>query len=430
MRPLLPKISRYRRVVAIGPRHSGKSVLIASLLDHLRKAPDDMLATDTGWMRHTLERFPGPLPGFPLNRILRDASEGGIWPEITVDPSAIRFRGIDRRSWRRDTVLDFVDLPGEILADFLGQGSFSEWSERVFDLFPDPLDPRSSGDLAAYRKAAETPSLGADAVAALYAEAVVGATARGRYLATPSSLCSRLFRPPDPAAEDFGPLPAALETSRPELYHTFRSRFQADREGRVLALEKLLVEADALIIPVDVSWILAGGPPLLRDQHSLLEALGSLLERLDTTWKRLGSFFGRSFTPIDDCRFPGRLRKIILCATKIDLFRPADRSHLEDLVRRLAEPVFRGAGLHGIEILFTACSAVRSTTEDADGSLRGFRDGEPVAIKPPAIPEQWPDQWNPDDFRFPRLDPRISRNGLYPPAHIHLDRVLRAILES
>lgn len=432
MRPLLPRISRYRRIVAIGPRHSGKSVLLASLLDHLRKDPDRMLAARTGWVRHAVETYPGNLPSFPLDRILREAAEQAAWPEITVSPSALRFRALAGRQWKRDTVLDFIDIPGESLADLLGEDSFDRWSERVFELFPDPLDPPSGEDLRAYRAAWDEEQPAAADLAARYAAAVVEATRRGRYLATPSSLCARVFGDDAPEADDFGPRPPDARQPHPDIAAVFAERHRQHHSERVRPLERLLAEADVLVIPVDVGWILAGGPPVLRDQHALLGALGGLLERIDTIGSRLASFLGRSFTPLDDSLFPGRLRKVVFCATKIDLFRPADRSNCEDLVRRLAEPVLRGAGLHGIEVLFTACSAVRSTTESANAGsrLRGFRGGEPVEMEVPEIPEQWPDQWDPGQFRFPRLDPRIPRNGLYPPAHIHLDRVLRAILES
>ncbi len=429
MRPPLPRISRYRRVVAIGPRHSGKSVLLASLLDHLRKNPDRMLASRTGWARHAVESFPGHLPAFPLDRVLRDAAEDAAWPDITTEPSAARFRAMHTSAWKRDTVLDFIDIPGESLADILGSGSFSEWSRLVLDLFPDPLDPESVRDLRAYLDAAENPAADSVEAASLYAAAVVSATRRGRYLATPSFLCSRIFGDNRPGPMDFGPVPEGV-AGAVALVDVFGERFREDHRLRTRALEKLLAEADVLVIPIDVAWILSGGPPVLRDQHALLGALGSLLERIDTVWNRLASFLGRSFTPLDDALFPGRLRKIILCATKIDLFRPGDRSHLEDLVRSLAEPVLRGAGLHGIEVLFTACAAVRSTTDSTGGGVRGYRLGEAVEVVPPAVPERWPDRWNPEDFRFPRLDPRVSRNGLYPPAHIHLDRILRSILES
>ncbi|MGE9291376.1 MAG: YcjX family protein, partial [Puniceicoccales bacterium] len=208
--------------------------------------------------------------------------------------------------------------------------------------------------------------------------------------------------------------------------------FKKYHEQRIRPLERLLAEADALIIPVDVGWIFSGGPPLLRDQHALLSSIGSLLARIDTIWNRMTSFLGRSFTPLDDSLFPGRLRSVVLCATKIDLIRPEDRSLLEDLVRKIAEPIFRGAGLHGIKVLFTACSAIRSTTdsETRPGYVQGFRKGEPVEVLPPRIPDDWPDRWDSENFRFPRLDPRVSRHGLYPPAHIHLDRLLRSILES
>ncbi|MEM0965079.1 MAG: YcjX family protein [Verrucomicrobiota bacterium] len=426
MPPFFKKVSRYRRIVAVGPRHSGKSVLLASLLDHLRKDPARFLRTTDEWIRHQVVPYPGDFPALPLDRILKEASEAALWPEVTVKPAALRFSAQNRKAWKRDLVLDFIDFPGENLADFLGQGDFQAWSDRVTDLFPDPLDPPSVEGMAQLRKA-ESENASPESLAEIYAKVVVEATRRGRYLTTPASLCSRVFETSSTSEnEDFAPLKNGNRN------RNFLSKFNAYQECYVRPLEKLIANADALIIPIDVGWILSGGPSVLRDQHALLSSLGELLARLDSIWARLASFLGRSFTPVDDSKFPGRLSSIVLVATKIDLFRPEDRSRLEDLVRALGEPVIRGAGFHGIQVLYTACSAVRSTTDSpsADGSLNGFREGKPVSVTPPKIPERWPDQWDPKDFRFPRLDPRIARNGLYPPAHIHLDRVVRSIIEA
>ena len=431
----IPKISRYRRIVAIGPRHSGKSVLLASILDHLRKDPGNFLASGDRWIRHGVERYPGDLPPIPLDRILREAAEEALWPEITVSPSALRFRATHERPWKRDLVLDFIDFPGEAVADFLGGGSYDDWSEAVFAHFPDDLDPESVEGLRAYRAALSKAEddTGTEALAARFADLMVEATRRGRYLTTPSVLCSRVFEdtPSGPKA-DFAPVPLDLASRLPRTRAEFARRFADYRRDQVLPLESLLADADALVLPIDVGWILSGGPSVLRDQHALLSAVGALLERIDSVWNRLGSFLGRSLTPLDDSLFPGRLRSVVLCATKIDLFRPADRSLLDDLIRRLAEPVLRGAGAHGLRVLNTACAAVRSSTDapGADGRIRGYRGGEALDVLPPALPEQWPDRWNPADFRFPRLDPRVSRNGLYPPAHIHLDRIVRSIIEA
>jgi predicted YcjX-like family ATPase len=262
---------------------------------------------------------------------------------------------------------------------------------------------------------------------------MVEATRRGRYLTSPATLCTRVFEPEHHIEnENFAPIPSSISNPSPEMARLFAERYQSYHVQRIRPLERLIAEADALILPIDVGWILSGGPPLLRDQHALLSAIGDLLSRIDTIWSRMASFLGRSFTPLDDALFPGRLRSVVLCATKIDMFRPEDRSLLEDLVRKIAEPVFRGAGLHGIKVLFTACSAIRSTTDSTsrNGYVSGYRNGNPVEILPPKIPEEWPDRWDPNDFRFPRLDPRVSRHGLYPPAHIHLDRLMRSILES
>ena len=435
MRSPIPKISRYRRIVAIGPRHSGKSVLLASILDHLRKDPENFLATGDRWIRHGVEPYPGGLPSLPLDRILREAAEEALWPEITVSPSALRFRATHEKPWKRDLVLDFIDFPGEAVADFLGGGAYDDWSDAVFTHFPDALDPESLKGLRAYRAALAEAKDGSDTetLATRFADLMVGATRRGRYLTTPSVLCSRVFEdtPVDQKA-DFAPIPRDLAGRLPETRAEFERRFADYRRDQVIPLERLLADADALILPIDVGWILSGGPSVLRDQHALLTAIGLLLERIDSIWSRLGSFLGRSLTPLDDSLFPGRLRSVVLCATKIDLFRPADRSLLEDLIRRLAEPVLRGAGAHGLRVLNTACAAVRSSTDEpgAEGRIRGYRAGEAVEVLPPALPEEWPDRWDPEKFRFPRLDPRVSRNGLYPPAHIHLDRIVRSIIEG
>ncbi|MBC2604202.1 YcjX family protein [Puniceicoccus vermicola] len=432
MRSPFPKVSRYRRIVTVGPRHSGKSVLLSSILDHLRKNPDRFLGTNEGWTSHSVHPYPADLPEIPLDRILREASEEALWPEITVKPAALRFRAAHPKPWKRDLTLDFIDFPGENIADFLGAGDYESWSNAIFNLYPDHLDPDSVKGITNLREMIGKNSP-AQEIADHYAQMMIEATRRGRYLTSPATLCTRVFEPDHRVAnEDFAPVPTSLQTTTSETGSYFGEKFRQYHEQRIRPLERLLAEADALVIPIDVGWILSGGPPLLRDQHALLSAIGSLLARIDTIWSRMASFLGRSFTPLDDAFFPGRLRSVVLCATKIDLFRPEDRSLLEDLVRRIAEPIFRGAGLHGIKVLFTACSAIRSTTdhESKPGYLRGFRSGQPVEIAPPKLPDEWPDRWDPKDYQFPRLDPRVSRHGLYPPAHIHLDRLVRSILES
>ncbi len=434
MRYRLPKFSQYRRIVAVGARHSGKSVLLSSILDHLRKNPDRFLGTREGWARYGIAAYPGDIPEIPLDRILRDASEEAMWPEITIEPGALRFRARHSSPWKRDLVLDFIDFPGENVADFLGRGAFSDWSEAIFHLFPDPLDsPSVAGFTELRERLRSQPGLdSAPALEERFAEIMVEATRRGRYLTSPATLCSRVFDSEHRSEnENFVPLPPSVAEPHAGLNDLFSQRYAAYHRERVKPLEHLLSGADALVLPIDVAWILSGGPPLLRDQHALLSAIGDLLARIDTIWKQVASLIGRSLTPIDDAHFPGRLRNVILCATKIDLFRPGDRSLLEDLVRALAEPIFRGAGLHGIKVLFTACSAIRCTTdhEARPGYLRGFRNGQPVEVLPPKIPEAWPERWDPGHYRFPRLDPRVPRHGLYAPAHIHLDRLVRSILE-
>ena len=410
-------------------------MLLSSILDHLRKDPDRFLGTAEGWTSHRILPYPGQLPEFPLDRILREASEESMWPEITTHPSAVRFHARHPKPWKRDLTLDFIDFPGENVADFLGEGNFGKWSQSIRNLFPDPLDAASVEGMNRLRESLlQNPSqINPEKISRQYAETVVAATKRGRYLTSPASLCSRVFDPGHKVDnEDFAPLFMEGKDAPEEILTTFSTRFDQYHRSQVRPLERLIAEADALILPIDVSWILSGGPALLRDQHALLSAMGALLSRMDTIWNRMASFFGRSFTPVDDAHFPGRLRSVVLCATKIDIFRPSDRSVLEDLIRRIAEPIFRGAGLHGIRVLFTACSAIRSTTDAGDGdeSLHGYQGGQPIQIVPPQIPEEWPDRWDPADFRFPRLDPRISRNGLYPPAQINLDRMVRSILES
>tara|TARA_R100000027_G_scaffold65118_1_gene59282 strand:+ start:239 stop:1468 length:1230 start_codon:yes stop_codon:yes gene_type:complete len=409
--------------------------MLASILDHLRKDPDRFLGTDERWVSHRIEEYPGEFPGFPLDRILREASEDALWPDITLSPAAIRFRAEHPKLWKRDLVLDFVDFPGENVADFLGDGSFRGWSNSIASLFPDSLDPLSEEGIKEYRELLSRADTAAqiDDAASLYSNTMVEATRRGRYLTSPASLCSRIFNPGGRTPwEDFAPIPDLWGSEDAPAFSTFEERFQNYRKEKILPLERLLAEADALILPIDIGWILSGGPPLLRDQHALLSAVGGLLSRIDTLWNRISSFLGRSMTPIDDSKFPGRLRSVVLCATKIDQFRPSDRSLLEDLVRKIAEPIFRGAGLHSIQVLFTACSAIRSTTDNPDRPdyVNAYRNGEPIEVLPPKLPEEWPENWNPADFRFPRLDPRVSRHGLHPPAQIHLDRMLRSIIGS
>lgn len=431
----------YQKCVIIGPQCSGKSVLIASLLDRLEKSPETLDENAEKWRGIRTEGLSSKiLMPFPLEQVLDEMSNRGHWPEQTNSLMGIRWSAVRGKAYGKiwhKIERDFIDIPGERFADFMGlnpgngKNSYASWSEGVLDNFPKNSDPLSvkwkTDAYSCLREARHDGSLG-DYVEA-YKETMKEAANRRRYLITPSTLITRMNRGQDDKAfpHHFAPMPKDFRDQLPVWTEQLEQTFN-DYQKQVLSpLRKVIKQADVIVIPIDVGWILASGLSAFTDYQELLKSLAFYLESINGFMKRAKSRIINPFSPrwVRE-RSVGSLRKIIICGTKLDIFAPADRGKVEDLIRKMTDSLRRKADLSGVEIKYLGCSAVNCSTphEDDPTKLKGYYNGEKVEVKPTELPSDWPDTWDPKAYSFAiDFDPRMNRNGLVPPPNLHLKQL-------
>jgi predicted YcjX-like family ATPase len=430
----------YQKFAFIGPQCSGKSVLIASLLDRLEKRSETLDKDAEKWTAIRTEGLNSKvLMPFPKDRVLDEMCNRGSWPEPTNHLMGIRWSAKRGKAFSKIThriERDFIDIPGERFADFMGlqptsgKHTYASWCEGVLKCFPsnaDPLSVKTYKDALSFFEISQSDASMSDYVEQ-YQEAMRAASDRGRYLITPSTLITKL----NGAAEedfphDFAPIPKEYRDKFQGWTEAFEQSFIAYQKRVLKPLSKLIYQADVIVIPIDVAWILASGPAAFADYQKLLTSLTFYLESINSFLKRIRSRAKRFTLPkaLRD-RSEGSLRKIIICGTKLDTFAAGDRSRVEDLVQQMTAPLCKKADLAGVEVKYLACSAVACTSlvKGSPEKLKGYINGKPAKIVPTQLPERWPDKWDAKKYQFAvDFDPRINGNGMEPPPNLHLKQL-------
>ena len=432
-------ITDYRKYLLIGPSCSGKSVLLASLISHLEKEPENIWpGSELNGLSFRACRNENGLAPFPYERILNEVAHQGDWPEPTTDISAIRvvgtYPGSRLKHLKHRIVRDFVDIPGELFADFAGGGktdgkdtSYEDWSDFIIEHFPLGSDPLSIEAINSYNQLLKREAQATEEeILQSYKRMMLEARDRYRYFISPATLVTRENDAERDFPDNFAPIPHAFRTKYPNIVSLFSKRYKDYQKKVVHPLRRQIAQADGVIVPVDVAWILGGGMAVFRDQYRLLEELGEYLCNLDSWFKNLWSR-ARRLGPKTGST--GRLRCILLCGTKLDIYRREDRSErLEDLVRIFTCPVRRGADQARIKVQYAVCSGLQAARTDRNnpGSLIGRVHGNTTSMYPSPLPERWPaDDWEPGQYSFgTKFDPILPQNMLYPPQQINMDQIL------
>ena len=129
------------RVGVVGLYNSGKTVLLTSLINHLKDYDPARFPLGDEKKPASLRKFRlfPPEPGwaaFPYDAFRDALVNRGRWPEKTRDRAQFVCR-FERSDWTfSDCLLKLYDLPGERIADaaMLGR-DFAAWSDHVIRLF-------------------------------------------------------------------------------------------------------------------------------------------------------------------------------------------------------------------------------------------------------------------------------------------------------
>ncbi len=444
-------ITDYRKYLLIGPSSSGKSVLLASLISNLEKEPSKIwpgkMETSGGKLSFKVRKYGEGLAPFPYDRILSEVAHKGDWPQSTTGISGIRlegkYSGSRWRHWKDRIIRDFVDIPGELFADFAGVGKtagkdadYEDWSDGMLEHFSMPSDPESIRAMKDYesllkRDKAATAATAGEIVGA-YQRMMLDARNRYRYFISPATLVTRESVAGSDFPDSFAPIPHALRNRYEGVIREFKAEFDRYQEIVVRPLRQQIAQADGVIVPVDVSWILAGGMAVFCDQRRLLEEFGYYLGHLDS-WLQHARSLAERLVFHKGSR--GRLRSVVVCGTKLDVYRGEDRSgRLEDLVRIFTRPIRNGATHANVNVSYTACSGMQAARIDTKNPdlLRGRVDGREETMQPSSLPELWPaDCWEKGQYIFgTKFEPILPQNMLYPPDAINLGHVLQLLEDA
>jgi predicted YcjX-like family ATPase len=431
-----------KKYLLIGPSSSGKSVLLASIISNLENTPEkfwpDYPKDASLTFRWT--KSGSKLPTFPIERILNEMAQRASWPEQTIDMSDIRLEGTwTRGKLKKKIIRDFVDIPGEMFADFAGSkgavGSkigFADWSDAILGSFPIPEDSESRAAIKKYEEMLKNATLSnTDQIVQTYKSMMKEALLRYRYFISPSTIVTNQAQTAAEYPDNFAPLPHFFRERNSEIKDIFSKEFEIYQKKIVEPLRKQILQADGIIAPVDVAWILQSGMATLLDQTQLLKEFGNYLANLRNWWS---IFFGPLVNLIPIGERQGELKNIVICGTKLDIFKEEDRENrLDYLIKTLTNTLRNGAGKAGIKVSHTRVSAILSGSpvKGKPGILRGRIYGKETEISPTALPEEWPDAaWDTKNYTFGTdFDPLMHRNGLVAPKSTNL-KILIEKLEN
>lgn len=453
-----------RRIGIVGPRWCGKTVLLTSLINHLKF--HDPLRFTLGKTSHPGEvsQFrelhdskaisgPGALPWFDYEGYRNQFVQNGKWPAATKDVSQYLCE-FERSDWKFNNLrLHFFDLPGErvndipmISAEKDARTAFGAWSDRTCRRLEKDL---GTGEFFRpfFELARRADSSAADVTHA-YKFALARSRSAFRPYITPSTFLldreGQRIRGTDPetlaktrycglsAEEEFVPLPVDARQAHPEWTDLFAGRFARYRDEVVLPVVSSLKTCHSLVVMVDVLAILGHGPGMYNDYRQLVGDLLAALDPKDTTLDLVMRNVYETLLPAGLRR--SWISRIAFVAPKVDRIPFEDRARVRGLMEQLVRHEARNC--RGITTGYFPVSAVLGARENQQGrhemlgSTLYDADGTPLSpgaerkFTVPPVPDVWPEHgWNPGDFIFPDVYPRVSPLSNCPTEQVGLDEL-------
>ncbi len=443
-----------KRVGVVGLLQAGKSVLTASLINHLRAHDPRRLPIGDGSLRYGARELPvgGDTRRFPYDRC-KEQLAAGSWPEKTVQSEEYRMLvgPVSGRGRRWD--LSLVDVPGERLPDILiaEHRSYAAWSDRILELFrrhrawasqAEPyfsalgeLDrsPDEEHILAEYRRLLARLTL---RFVPLVCPSAFLVEADGGYAgdrpevrdatsfdaavdALAHTQCSGVA-----ATEQFAPLSREAREAAPPLARRFARRYRRYRRTVAMPFARTVRRCDELLLLMDVARLLKGGPGMAKTNEALLERL------LDYVEPGGGVVHGPVQTVTRGYGPARRVQRVGFVASQADRVHPEDYGRLETLLAETARPTVDGMFLtRSFEWDCFVCAAVDSTVAGEDRTLR-YRaaDGSGRACTSSRLPDRWEDAADGGAYVFADPAPVASATPTVPPRHVGLDRIADFLL--
>lgn len=441
MSPLPFASATTTRIGITGLSQAGKSTLITSIINHLENARRGSLIqqavlTDVA---HGLWRRDAP-HAFDYDAGLQALTHRPpYWPASTTDWSIARIELTMARSWYspkpRKRIIELFDYPGEWLMDLaLLNWDFPQFCQALWGWCSQ--SPRLElGGVLIQELSAIDPMAPVDRTylsqlqqrwAEFLADCRLPPHQLSRNLPGRFLLAGADYKPGD---KPFVPLfstklaGGAVPDKFPaqswgavcaEHYKAYR-----DHEARPF-FEQHFKQLDAQVILIDLLGAMTAGQEALKDMRAALDSVLQPFRYGQDHW--LGRFFRR------------RIRRVAVCATKIDHLLPEDQKRMQSLLESYLYETVQRLAAEDIDVNVMAIAAVQSAKlhEPADHvqSLigRDKRTGERIRFTPPHLPDNLPHALNLKIEDLPQLSPPegLDRVQAFPARRI--DQLLAFLL--
>ncbi len=444
-----------RRVGVVGLYHSGKTVFLTSLINHLQVHDSDLCPIGRGELK--MEAF-RELPAgedfetFDYERYRQSLVERQSWPEKTRAVAEYRCAMKMRRGERAggDAILSFLDIPGERLADmFMAKRSYEQWSDQILRFLE--IRPEYREHAADYIATMNDPTTDWPTLLHAYRTLLARLIFNYKPIVTPSTFIvdrdggypsrddwtierlAEVRHSGLAANQQFAPINAAARARWPQSAAAFRVNYDAYKLAVLDPIAEWLGNCDVLVVLIDVTTILASGLGMYEGNRELLE---HLLRAADPGRGGLATL-ANWVVKILSLGFAGcpAVEQVVFVATKADKVVRDDRQKMHGLLKTMTQRLT--AGFEGLTTTWAVCSAVDSTADCGDGRLEGFpmragqsSRGEPETFIPSQLPDDWPDDWPAGRFSFPDVLPIIPPRRDALPRHIGLHQVIDIILQT
>jgi predicted YcjX-like family ATPase len=465
--------TRSKHVAISGLHQSGKTTLIASLLNHLFDHDADKFHVGphdceilADWTRSKHGRA-----GQQIFEDVCGRLRSNEWPVKTLNPSTFdlrwRLSSLSPGFWQRFRKsyrwnrLFIHDFPGERFADIdiALEHDYGNWCDTVVSrLANDDILKSYSADFLENYRASTIDSKQSneliDKLASSYKRFLGSLLADGHCDIAPSSFLidstgkylgekiDQTSRNINTFAEQgecglpnkpFAPFPQSLRSTKQG--KEMAENYGEYRQKVVLQCIRKLQRCDTLVLLVDVAAVFENGPSWKNTiEHSFNRQIEFVLNRhkLVAMVKDLSGklTFGKLGTP--------RLRKILIVGTQIDRLLPPDRDRVIEFLKGFSRRLLRIAQRdRGVKVEYLAIAAIEATSVNEppnENSLNVFdvRNGIRVCVEesPSRFPDYdgFPNDWERGDYRFPRPKCGLPKTRGNVPGHIDLDLLAAKIL--
>lgn len=428
------------RIGITGLSQSGKSTLITSVINHLENLRRGSLSAqaELGMLVHGHWVRGAEYP-FDYDAGLHALTDHPThWPASTTDWSIARIEINVDRPWYSlkpgKRIIELFDYPGEWLLDLM----LLDWDYRAFcrTLWEwSAQEPRHAlGESLIDELAAIDPRAPVDMTrlvalqdqwADFLAECRIAPHQLSRNLPGRFLLNGRDFQPD---AFPFVPL-LGLDVVGPAATDAFpagswgaicQANFAHYRDHQARPFfNRHFQRLDAQVILIDLLGAMSAGPAALRDMRAALEGVLKHFRYQRGHW--LGRLFRR------------RIRRVAVCATKIDHLLPEDQKRLQSLLESYLYETVQRLAAESVELKVMAIAAVQSAqrVESSNGDSligRDKRSGEKIRFTPPTLPNTMPHNLNLKIDELPQLAPPtgLDRAQVFPSRRI--DQLLAFLL--